>query len=103
MPGNLLDVDATVTCIHGGKVQLLSNSSVKVNSKSIVTPNVPYIILGCSLGLSGCKTVTWYPSSGATSIKAGGVPVLLEYSQAKCDPTNTGLIIVSTQQQVKGT
>jgi hypothetical protein len=36
-------------------------------------------------------------------VRAGGVPVLLQDSQAICAPTGTGLNVVVTQVRVKGT
>jgi len=41
--------------------------------------------------------------TGATRVFAGGIPVLLQDSQAICTPTGTGLLILVTQVQVRGT
>jgi hypothetical protein len=40
---------------------------------------------------------------GAVRVTAGGLPVLLQDSQAICAPTGTPLNIVMTQVRVKGT
>ncbi len=103
MPGYLLHVGATVVCKHGGNAQPLlppPNPRVKVGGQPIVTPNDLYAIVGCGLGLTGCKTAKW--TSNATRVLVGGVPVLLQDSQSICAPTNTELKIVTTQTRVRG-
>ena len=47
-----------------------------------------------------CVTAQWIV--GATRILAGGVPVLLQTSQAICAPTGTPLNIILTQTRVTG-
>jgi hypothetical protein len=48
-----------------------------------------------------CVTAQWV--SAATRVRAGGQPVLLQDSQAVCNPNGTPLNIVVTQVRVKGT
>ena len=47
-----------------------------------------------------CVTAQWV--SAATRVKAGGLPVLLQDSQAVCAPNGTGVNILVTQVRVKG-
>lgn len=106
MPGFLLHVGATVLCLHAGQAQPTSpNPRVKVNGQSIVTQPTVYTIAGCILpppiGANGpCVMAQWI--TAATRVKASGVPVLLQDSQAVCAPTGTGLNVIVTQLRVKG-
>lgn len=104
MPGYLLDVSATVLCKDGGKAQpMTSNPRVRLGGQPIVTQNSVYTITGCPLASVPspfCLTAKWITAAGR--VKAGGIPVLLKDSQAFCDPTQTGLTIVTTQTRVKG-
>ncbi len=107
MPGFLLHQGATVLCSHGGQAQpIVVNPRVKVSGQPIVTQSSPYAVAGCPLpppiAANGpCVTAQWI--LGATRVRAGGVPVLLQDSQALCAPTGTPLTIVLTQMRVKGT
>lgn len=47
-----------------------------------------------------CVTAQWI--TGAMRVKAGGLPVLLQDSQAICAPTGTPVTVVMTQFRVKG-
>jgi hypothetical protein len=107
MPGFLLHMGATVLCSHAGQAQpMTSNPQVKVSNQPVVTQSDMYTIAGCTLlppptANGPCVTAQWV--SAATRIRAGGVPVLLQDSQAICAPTGTPLSIVMTQTRVKGT
>lgn len=105
MPGFLLHSGATVLCMHGGQAQPVAfNPRVKVSGQSIVTQTSSYMIAGCSFvppgGNGPCVSAQWV--SAATRVRAGGMPVLLQDSQAVCAPTGTGLNIILTQIRVKG-
>jgi uncharacterized Zn-binding protein involved in type VI secretion len=106
MPGFLLHVGATVQCAHGGQAQpTLPNPRVKVMGQPIVMQPAPYVIAGCALpppplANGPCLTAQWV--MGAARVKANGLPVLLQDSQALCVPTGTPLIIGMTQVRVKG-
>lgn len=105
MPGFLLHSGATVLCMHAGQAQpIVSNPRVKVNGQPVVTQTSSYTIAGCSFvppgGNGPCVTAQWI--TAATRIRAGGMPVLLQDSQAICAPTGTGLNILVTQMRVKG-
>ena len=105
MPGFLLHVGATVLCMHGGQAQATSpNPRVKVGGQPVVTQSAPHSVAGCPF-VSGtnplpCVTAQWV--TAATRVRAGGVPVLLQDSQAVCAPNGTGVNIVMTQMRVKG-
>ncbi|MDC8757005.1 hypothetical protein [Janthinobacterium fluminis] len=107
MAGFLLHVGATVLCAHGGQAQATApNPRVRVGGQPIVTQAAPHVVAGCALppptaGNGPCVSAQWL--SAATRVRAGGVPVLLQDSQATCVPTGTPLNIVVTQLRVKGT
>jgi len=106
MSGFLLHQGATVLCLHGGQAQpTVPSQRVKVNNQPIVSQSSPHTVAGCPYNISGapvpCVTAQWVMA--ATRVKAGGVPVLLQDSQAVCTPNGTGLNIVVTQTRVKGT
>ena len=106
MPGFLLHVGATVQCAHGGQAQPTApNPRVKVMGQPIVMQPAPFVIAGCAFppppaGNGPCLTAQWV--RGALRVKANGLPVLLQDSQALCVPTGTPLTIGATQTRVKG-
>jgi hypothetical protein len=105
MPGFLLHAGATVTCMHAGQAQPSSpNPRVTVGGQPVVTQPAPYTVAGCGFFVgpspSPCVTAQWV--TAATRVLAGGVPVLLQDSQAVCIPNGTGLNIAVTQVRVKG-
>jgi hypothetical protein len=106
MPGFLLHVGATVMCMHAGQAQPTApNPRVTVSSQPIVVQTTAYAIAGCPFvppgGNGPCVTAQWI--TAAVRVRANGVPVLLQDSQAICAPTGTGLNILVTQIRVKGT
>jgi hypothetical protein len=105
MPGFLLHVGATVICAHAGQAQpLVPNPRVTVGGQPIVTLSTPYAVAGCPFvppAPGPCVTAQFVTS--ATRVTAGGVPVLLQDSQAICAPTGTPLTIILTQLRVQGT
>jgi hypothetical protein len=105
MPGFLLHSGATVLCAHVGQAQPTApNPRVKVSGQPVVTQAAPYTVAGCPFNVSGapvpCVTATWV--TAALRVRAGGLPVLLQDSQAICAPNGTPLSIVMTQVRVKG-
>jgi uncharacterized Zn-binding protein involved in type VI secretion len=105
MPGFLLHQGATVLCAHAGQAQpTVPNPRVKVGGQSVVTQAAPYTVAGCPFNVSGapspCVTAQWV--SAALRVRAGGLPVLLQDSQAICAPNGTPVTIVMTQVRVKG-
>lgn len=106
MPGFLLHMGATVLCLHAGQAQPTATSPrVKVGGQPITTQTSTYTIAGCPFVVasvaSPCVTAQWV--TAATRVRAGGMPVLLQDSQAVCTPNGTGLNIVVTQARVRGT
>ena len=106
MPGFLLHVGASVQCAHGGQAQPTApNPRVKVMGQPIVMQPAPFVVAGCAFppppaGNGPCLTAQWV--MGALRVKANGMPVLLQDSQALCVPTGTPLTIGATQTRVKG-
>ena len=105
MAGFLLHSGATVLCAHAGQAQPTSpNPRVKVSGQPVVTQAAPYTVAGCPFNVSGapvpCVTAQWV--TAAMRVRAGGLPVLLQDSQAICAPNGTPLNIVMTQVRVKG-
>lgn len=106
MPGFLLHQGATVICLHGGQAQATApNPRVKVMGQPIVTQPAPHAVAGCPFNIgsapSPCVTAQWL--TAAARVKANGVPVLLQDSQATCVPNGTGVQILVTQTRVRGT
>ena len=104
MPGFLLHQGATVLCQHAGQAQAtVPNLRVKVSGQQTVQQPNPWTIAGCPFNVSGspvpCVTAQW--TSAATRVKSGGMPLLLQDSQAVCAPNGTGVNIVTTQIRVK--
>ena len=105
MGGFLLHQNAAVQCMHAGlATPMVPNPRVKVSNQAIVTQMTIYAVSGCSLAtIPNPPCVTAQFTSAATRVKASGMPVLLQDSQATCAPTGTGLVVVSTQTRVRGT
>ncbi len=105
MPGYLLHAGATVLCAHAGQAQpTVPFPRVTVSGQPVVTQTCTYMVAGCPFAPGGapspCVTAQWV--SAATRVRAGGMPVLLQDSQAICVPNGTPLNIVMTQFRVKG-
>jgi hypothetical protein len=107
MPGFLVHQGATVVCLHAGQAQpVVAFPRVKVSGQPVVTQPTQYTIAGCTLpppiAANGpCVTATW--TTGATRVRAGGAPVLLQDSVSVCVTSGTKLNVVVTQLRVKGT
>jgi hypothetical protein len=106
MPGFLLHMGATVLCMHAGQAMpTTTNPRVRVGGQYVVTQPSSYTVAGCTLpppptANGPCATAQWI--TAATRVRAGGMPVLLQDSQAICAPTGTGLNVVATQVRVRG-
>ncbi len=107
MPGFVLHLGATVLCMHGGQAQpVAANPRVRVGGQPVVTLSSTYTVAGCALPpppAANGPCVTAQFVTAATRVRAGGVPVLLQDSQAVCVPTGTPLNVVVTQVRVRGT
>jgi hypothetical protein len=106
MPGFLLNVGSTVICVHGGQAKpTVPMPRVRVMGMPVTVQPPPYVIAGCvnpppPANVGPCVVGTWILAS--LRVKAMGMPVLLQDSQAICAPTGTPLIVVLTQMRVKG-
>ena len=93
-------------CAHGGQAQAtVPFPRVKVGGQMVVTQPNPHMVAGCPFVTPGgtpqpCITAQW--TTGATRVLAGGLPVLLQDSQAICTPNGTPVTIAATQVRVKG-
>lgn len=105
MPAPILHLGATVLCLHAGSATPLTPfPRVLVSGQPVVTLSTPYAIIGCALtGTPNppCVTAQWLV--GAVRVLAGGVPVVLQTSQAVCTPTGTGLLPLVVQPRALAT
>lgn len=103
MPGPILHQGATVLCAHAGQAQPTAPfARVTLGGQPVVTQAAPWAVAACGLTGTGpppCVTAQWV--TGALRVKAGGMPVLLQDSQAVCAPTGTPLTVVMAQVRVK--
>ena len=80
MPGPVLHLGATVTCMHGGTATPGGSfPRVMVSGQPVVTIAIPYVVVGCPLvppPLPPCVTGQWLV--GAVRVLAGGVPVVVQ-------------------------
>jgi hypothetical protein len=106
MPGPLLTVASVINCAHGAPAQAtVPNARVLLGGQPVVTMAAPHVIAACPFNISGapspCVMANWVV--GAVRVLAGGMPVLLQSSQAVCVPNGTPVIISATQPRVIGT
>jgi hypothetical protein len=104
MPGFILHQGATVLCMHAGQAQpMMPSPRVTVSSQAVATQAGPYVVAGCPFNIIvpiPCVTAQWIMA--AMRVMVGGVPVVLQDSQAICVPNGTPLNIIVTQIRVKG-
>jgi hypothetical protein len=106
MPGFLLNAGSTVMCAHAGQAKpTMPMSRVRVMGMPVTVQPFPYAIAGCfnpppPANVGPCIIGNWIVA--ALRVKAMGMPVLLQDSQAICVPTGTPLMVVVTQMRVKG-
>ncbi|MFM6438875.1 MAG: hypothetical protein ACKPGW_28525 [Microcystis panniformis] len=106
MPGFLLNTGSIVLCAHLGQAKpTVPMPRVKVMGMPISVQPFPYAIAGCvnpppPVNVGPCIIGNWIVA--ALRVKALGMPVLLQDSQAICVPTGTPLIVVFAQMRVKG-
>jgi hypothetical protein len=87
MPGNLMHVNATVTCPHGGQATVVpAQSRVLVSGQPVATVASLYTVAGCVFTVGTkpqpCVTVRWL--SPSARIQALGSPVLLAVPPGIC-------------------
>lgn len=101
MPGFILHLGATVMCAHAGQAQpIVPSPRVKVSGQPVVTQPFPWTVAGCP-STPPCVSALWI--TAAVRVKASGLPVLLQDSQAVTIPNASPLNIIITQTRVKGT
>ncbi|WP_020672145.1 hypothetical protein [Amycolatopsis nigrescens] len=106
MPGNLLHVNATITCPHGGHAAPRPDGTrVLVDGTAVTTLADPYLVTGCPFTVSGkpqpCVRVHWEQPSGR--LRLNGSPVLLQSSVGSClsaegAPQGSALVVVVQQR-----
>jgi hypothetical protein len=105
MPGYACHLGATVICSHAGQATPTSPfPRVTLGKQPIVTLTSPYAVAGCALtgtAVPPCATGTF--TIGATRVRAGGAPVVIQGGMATCVPTGTPLQVLMTQLRVKAT
>lgn len=105
MPGFLLNVSSTVICAHGGQAKpTVPMPRVLVMGQPVTVQPIPYGVAGCAnpvppVNVGPCVIANWVTAS--LRVKAMGMPVLLQDSQAICIPTGLPLITVIAQPRVK--
>lgn len=105
MAGFACHLGATVLCSHAGQATPMSPfPRVRVASQPIVTLASQYAVAGCALtGTLNPPCVTAMFTVGATRVRAGGAPVVIQGGQSTCVPTGTPLQVIVTQVRVKAT
>jgi hypothetical protein len=104
MPGFLLHQGATVICMHAGQAQAtVPNPRVRVSGQMTVQQPNPWIVSGCPFvaGVTPMPCVTAQWVTAAIRVRSGGLPLLLQDSQAVCVPNGTGVNILVTQVRVR--
>ncbi len=104
MPGFVLHQGAVVSCMHAGPAMPTApNPRVRVGGQPVATAGAPWIVTGCPFvppgGTGPCVTAQFITFAGR--VRAGGMPVLLQDSQATCVPTGTGVLVLMTQLRVR--
>jgi hypothetical protein len=87
MSGNLLHANATITCPHGGRVQVLpAQTRVLVSGQPAATLADVFTIVGCPFTAGNkpqpCVTVSWL--SSAAQVVVSGTPALPQFATAQC-------------------
>jgi hypothetical protein len=87
VPGPIVDAGATITCPHGGQVQVVPRATrVRLGGNPPLLVDDVATVAGCAFNVSGapspCLQVRW--TMPAMRVKAGGSPVLLSTSIGLC-------------------
>ena len=87
MPGPILDAGATITCPHGGQVQVVPRAGrVRLGGKPPLLVDDVATVSGCAFNVSGapspCLRVQW--TLPAVRVKVEGSPVLVSSSVGLC-------------------
>ena len=111
MPGNVLTINSTVLCMHGGSAVLTTaNSKLMVDNAPALLETDVHTVAGCPFQIpigtgtkpSPCIRIEW--SGGSTQVQVNGVGVLVQSSIGKCyspEGAMQGMAnIVNTQMKV---
>jgi hypothetical protein len=87
MPGNLMHLNATVTCPHGGRVTFQpAQTRATAGGQVVWTATDPTTITGCPFTAGNkpqpCVTVRWVTPSAR--LRAGGAQVITQGSAGLC-------------------
>lgn len=99
MPGPIVDLSATVMCMHAGlATPLVPSTRVFVSDQPIITLASPYAVAGCTLAAALSPfCVVGTVIAGATRVFAEGMPLVLLSSQSICAAPGTPLLFLVTQ------
>jgi hypothetical protein len=109
MPGPLFELNTSMQCPHGGKVNHPpSQTRVRINQAFALTVADKGLVAGCPFTMpngkpSPCVTVEW--SAPAARVKLSGQPALLASSVGQCkspEQATQGPVIASPSPRVKG-
>jgi len=102
MPGPVVHVGAQVLCLHGGLAQPTAPMPrVMVMGQPVVTQASPYAVAGCALTGSGSPPcVSGQFVTASARVLVGGMPLLLQDSQAVCTGSGGTLSVVFAQTRV---
>lgn len=105
MPGPILHLGASVTCMHGGSaVPTAPYPRVLVSGQPAVLTASPYAIAGCGLSTTSappCVTGQWV--MGATRVRGNGLAFAIVGGVAVCMAPGTGMQAVSFQTRAIAT
>lgn len=105
MPGSILTVGSLILCAHGGSVQSPAPfPRVKIAGQPVLLQPIPLLVSGCPFppppaGNGPCISAT--AVTGSVRVRANGMPLLLQSSQAICTPTGTPISVVLAQPRVR--
>ncbi len=104
MPGPIVTMGGTVTCMHGGQ-GMASTTAAKLTlgGQPAITIPATYSVAGCAFPpppAANGPCVTGMIMSGSTKVTTGGMPVLLALPPVNgtCVPTGTPMMIASAGQ-----
>src|SRR3954447_14444107 len=105
----LVNVNATIMCVHGGRVTLMPKQTTVMAGGSPVVCETDLIgapIVGCALAPSPSTkpctmVVSTLPGGSSLKAKAGGKPIHIQTLSGMTDSVPPGVIMVSYAGQAK--
>lgn len=89
MPGFLLTMNCTVTCVHGGQARPTApNPRVRIMGTPVPLSSAPFVVAGCPMvipppagpGPAPCLTATFLSPTMTVRVKSMGQPLLCQSS-----------------------